>query len=453
MNTVNLKKWLTCTLALLMLLASAFLLIPSISAEEEEKSIVIALDPGHGPQKTGTNGAVEYGGINEHFYTFSMATYAKERLEQFKGVEVHLTRTADNTPELMERPQTAADLNADAFVSIHINAANKKAGGTEIWVPNDSWRPEIARASRAAGTPILEKIVSTFDLNNRGFKTSNSSTGATYPDGSPADKLTVIKGGKELNIPVVMLIEVAFADNKSDYEKVFATEEGLKKAGYAIAEGLAQYYGLKEAPKTEFIHASNDELRFMDADGNQIGQGFTPGQYDQWNDKVIEFEEGSVHSLVDWGWAAFKSEGFRYGYIINGEEFFDDTFTYEAEQPVLDAIAAMKAPNGSRFMGILPTEKLNLGENTVQFCVKLDEDIMEVMREYTVVITEKVTEPLTEPPTEPPTEEPTEAPTSSTEGITTEATDASGCGGLLSGIAIVLALVSLAGGLLIRKKE
>ena len=138
MNTVNLKKWLTCTLALLMLLASAFLLIPSISAEEEEKSIVIALDPGHGPQKTGTNGAVEYGGINEHFYTFSMATYAKERLEQFKGVEVHLTRTADNTPELMERPQTAADLNADAFVSIHINAANKKAGGTEIWVPNDS---------------------------------------------------------------------------------------------------------------------------------------------------------------------------------------------------------------------------------------------------------------------------------------------------------------------------
>ena len=295
--------------------------------------------------------------------------------------------------------------------------------------------------------------MSTFDLNNRGFKTSNSSTGATYPDGSPADKLTVIKGGKELNIPVVMLIEVAFADNKSDYEKVFATEEGLKKAGYAIAEGLAQYYGLKEAPKTEFIHASNDELRFMDADGNQIGQGFTPGQYDQWNDKVIEFEEGSVHSLVDWGWAAFKSEGFRYGYIINGEEFFDDTFTYEAEQPVLDAIAAMKAPNGSRFMGILPTEKLNLGENTVQFCVKLDEDIMEVMREYTVVITEKVTEPLTEPPTEPPTEEPTEAPTSSTEGITTEATDASGCGGLLSGIAIVLALVSLAGGLLIRKKE
>ena len=102
-----------------------------------------------------------------------------------------------------------------------------------------------------------------------------------------------------------MLIEVAFADNKSDYEKVFSTEEGLKKAGYAIADGLATYYGLNEAPKTEFIFASNDELRYMDEADNQIGQAFTPGQFASWENKIIEFEEGSVYSLVDWGWAAF----------------------------------------------------------------------------------------------------------------------------------------------------
>ncbi|MBQ7912057.1 MAG: N-acetylmuramoyl-L-alanine amidase, partial [Clostridia bacterium] len=209
MKSKKLCKVLSLLLSLLMALSCVTALCAVTASAEEEDPIVIALDPGHGPQKTGTNGAVEYGGINEHFYTFSMATYAKERLEQFKGVEVHLTRTADNTPELMERPQTAANLKADAFVSIHLNAANKKAGGTEIWVPNDSWRPEIAKASRAAGQPILDRIVNTFGLNNRGFKTSNSGTGATYPDGSPADKLTVIKGGKELNIPVVMLIEVA----------------------------------------------------------------------------------------------------------------------------------------------------------------------------------------------------------------------------------------------------
>ena len=447
MKCKTLFKPLSLVLAVLTVLSCLTALFSVSAFAEEDKPIVIALDPGHGPQKTGTNGAVEYGGINEHFYTFSMATYAKERLEQFKGVEVHLTRTADNTPELMERPQTAANLKADAFVSIHINAANKKAGGTEIWVPNDSWRPEIAKASRAAGQPILDRIVNTFGLNNRGFKTSNSGTGATYPDGSPADKLTVIKCGKELNIPVVMLIEVAFADNKSDYEKVFATEEGLKTAGYCIAEGLAQYYGLKEAPKTEFIHASNDELRYMDEGGNQIGQAFTPGQFDQWTDKVIEFEEGSVHSLVDWGWAAFKSENFSYAYIVNGEEYTAEGFTVEAEQAVLDAITALKGNNGSRFMGVLPTEKLVVGENTVQFIVKLDEDITAVIREYTVVITEKITEA----PTEPPTEAPTEAPTAATTEAPTEA-PATGCGAVIGLSA--LGLVALCGmAIVIRKKD
>ena len=444
---------LSLILAVLLTLSAAAFLLALPAFAEESKTVVITLDPGHGPQKTGTNGAVEYGGINEHFYTFSMATYAKERLEQYKGVEVHLTRTADNTPELMERPKTAADLKSDAFVSIHINAANKKAGGTEIWVPNDSWRPEIARASRDAGAPVLERIVNAFGLNNRGFKTSNSGTGATYPDGSPADKLTVIKGGKELNIPVVMLIEVAFADNKSDYEKVFATEEGLKTAGYCIADGLAQYYGLKEAPKTEFLHASNDELRFLDADGNQIGQAFDPGQFDKWENKAIEFEEGSIHSLVDWGWAAFKSENFSYAYIVNGEEYTAEGFTVDAEQAVLDAIAALKGNNGSRFMGVLPTDKLHVGENTVQFIVKLDEDITAVIREYTVVVTERITEAPTEAPTEPPTEAPTEAPSEApTAPSATEPSATVGCGSVLSLSALLLTSVTAAA-LIFRRKD
>ena len=453
MKKINLMKLLTCALALLMIMSSLALL--SVSAEEE-KSIVITLDPGHGPQKTGTNGAVEYGGVNEHFYTYSMAIYAKERLEQYKNVEVHLTRTADNTPELSDRPKTAAQYNSDAFVSIHINAANKTAGGTEIWVPNNNWRPEIANNSRAAAQPVLENIVNTFGLKNRGLKTSDSGNGTKYPDGTLADKLTVIKGGKEQNIPVVMLIEVAFADNKSDYEKVFATEEGLQKAGYAIADGLAKYYDLKEAPKTEFIHASNDELRFMDEAGTQIGQAFTPGQFDSWTDKVVEFEEGSVYSLVDWGWAAFKSENFSYAYIVNGEEYTAEGFAVEAEQPVQDAITALKATNGSRFMGVLPTEKLIVGENTVQFIVKLDEDITHVIREYKVVVTERVTEAPTEPPTDPETEAPTETETqAATEEYTTaEVTQAaSGCGSVMTGMVAVLALVTLAGGMVAKKKD
>ena len=451
MNKSFICKLISLVLSVLVM-GSALSLMASVTAfAEDEKTVVITLDPGHGPQKTGTNGAVEYGGINEHFYTYSMAVYAKERLEQYKNVEVYLTRTADNTPELSERPATAAAHNSDAFVSIHINAANKTAGGTEIWVPNSNWRPEIANASRAAAEPVLENIVNTFDLKNRGLKTSDSANGTKYPDGSPADKLTVIKGGKEQNIPVVMLIEVAFADNRSDYEKVFATEEGLQKAGYAIADGLASYYNLTEAPKTEFIHASNDELRYMDEAGNQIGQAFTPGQFDGWTDKVIEFEEESVYSLVDWGWVAVKSESLSFAYIIKGEEYVAEGFAVEAEQAVLDVITALKGNNGSRFMGVLPTEKLNVGENTVQFVVKLDEDITEVIREYKVVVTEKITEPPTEPPTEEPTE--TEALTE-TEAPTEPATESpfAGCTSTL-GLSALGMIALLGAAVVLRRKN
>ena len=185
MKTSNFKKMLVYTLSILMILSVFTLMIPTISAEEEQ-GIVITLDPGHGPDSTGTNGAVQYGGKNEHIYTYSMALYAKERLEQYKGVTVHLTRTAEETPALSARPQIAANHQSDAFVSIHINAANTTAGGTEVWVPNNNWRPAIANNSRAAAQPVLENIVNTFGLKNRGLKTSDSATGTQYPDGTLA---------------------------------------------------------------------------------------------------------------------------------------------------------------------------------------------------------------------------------------------------------------------------
>ena len=452
MKHSSFHRLIAVALALLMVAATIPMLMIGASADED-KNIVITLDPGHGPAKPGTTGSVQYGGKAEHIYTYAMATYAKERLEQFKGVTVYLTRTADETPDLSPRPKFAADHNSDAFVSIHINAANTTAGGTEIWVPNNNWRPEIANKSRAAATPILENIVSTFNLRNRGLKTKDSEKGYKYSDGSPADHLTVIKGGKEHNIPVVMLIEVAFADNKEDYNKVFATEESLKKAGYAIADGLAKYYNLSEGPSV--VHVSNDELRLMDTNKNQIGQPFAPGQFDKWDNKVIELEEGSVYSLIDWGWAALRCQNFQYGYIVNGEEMFDDAFTHETEEAVNNAIAALGGNNGTRFMGVLPTEKLKIGENTVQFCVKLNGETVEVLREYKVVVTEAPTEAPTDAPTEPPTEAPTDAPTEApTEAPTDAPLDAdNGCNATLLGLSGVVALVALGGATLLRKKE
>jgi hypothetical protein len=154
---------------------------------------------------------------------------------------------------------------------------------------------------------------------------------------------------------------------------------------------------------------------------------------------------------VDWGWAAFKFESFEYAYMVNGEEYTAEGFTVEAEQAVLDAITALKGNNGSRFMGVLPTEKLVVGENTVQFIIKLDEGITEVIREYKVTVTEKVTEAPTEPPTEEPTEAPTEALTETPTEAPTEA-PATGCGAAIGLSALgLMALCGMA--VVIRKKD
>ena len=153
---------------------------------------------------------------------------------------------------------------------------------------------------------------------------------------------------------------------------------------------------------------------------------------------------------MDWGWAAFKSVNFSYAYVINGEEYTAEGFTVEAEQAVLDAITALKGNNGSRFMGGLPTDKLTVGENTVQFIIKLDEDITQVIREYKVIVTEKVTEAPTEPPTEAPTEEPTEAPTEAPTETPTEA-PAMGCGSALGLSA--LGLMALCGMAVVLRKK
>ncbi len=442
MNNTRIFKLMSVVLAAILLLSGLTLITAVSVSAEEEKTVIITLDPGHGPGNTGTNGAVEFGGVNELYYTLSIAEYCKERLEQFKGVEVHMTRTTnEESPALTERADMAKAVNSDAIISIHNNAASATAQGAEVIVPNNNWRPEIGKASTDCATIILDRLVNDTGVKKRRVY-SKDSTNGKYEDGSVADYFTVINRGKVNGTPVVMIVETGFLTNRDEYIKFFSTEEGLKNQGYAIANGLAQYYDLKEAPTTEFIRASNDELRLMNEAGEQIGQAFTPGQFDSWTDKVIEFEEGSVHSLVDWGWAAFKSEGYQYAYVVNGEEYTDESFTVEAEQAVKDVFTALKAPNGSRFMGVLPAEKLNLGENTVQFIVKLDEDISAVIREYKVVVTERITEMPTEPPTEPPTEVPTEAPT---EAPTDEVTQpAGGCSGALSAPILGASLLAVA---------
>lgn len=250
-NTI--KRHFCGIIALLMLLG-CFTSLAVIASAEENDNIVITIDPGHGGSDPGNTKAAElYGGYKtEHYeshHVYDISTFVKERLLQYMGVTVYLTRDdlpeSAEKPSLSSRPNMAKEYNSDAFVSIHTNAYNTTAYGAEVHVPDKSisFNNEIALASREAANSVLSSMTDLLGIRSRGVK-SNLHGSAKYENGESADKLEVIRVGRKNGIPVVMLVETAFADNQNDFNNYLSTIEKRKEMGYAIADGLAAYYDL-----------------------------------------------------------------------------------------------------------------------------------------------------------------------------------------------------------------
>ena len=148
-------------------------------------------------------------------------------------------------------------------------------------------------------------------------------------------------------------------------------------------------------PEPEFtgpgklVYTSNEGLRYLNNMGKEIGSAFEVGQYDSWKNRVITMGIGQVAVYIDWGWVAFDSKEYEFGYIINGEEFFSESYAREADASVVDMAKKLGAKNCSRFSGGLTSEVLKLGENKVQFCIRMDEGVVSVIRDYTVNLTQQ----------------------------------------------------------------
>jgi hypothetical protein len=123
--------------------------------------------------------------------------------------------------------------------------------------------------------------------------------------------------------------------------------------------------------------------------GKEIGSAFEVGQYGSWKNRVITMGIDQVAVFMDWGWEAFDSKTYEFGYIVNGEEYFSESYAKEAEASVVAYAKKLGAKNCSRFSGGLTAEALKLGENKIQFCVRLDEGVISVLRDYTVKLTKE----------------------------------------------------------------
>jgi len=188
--------------------------------EEDNRKIIVAVDPGHGGSDPGA--IAKSNGLKEKDITLDVGLKL-QKLLQAAGFEVVMTRSTDVYVGLGERARIANNAMADIFVSVHYNSAESTAaGGAEVWFFSSSQDGE-----RLASL-IQEELVKSFANTgvtgrNRGIKTTS--------------KFIVLK---ETLMPAV-LTEGAFLSNP-DEAALLATDEFRQKQAVAIYSGIAKYF-------------------------------------------------------------------------------------------------------------------------------------------------------------------------------------------------------------------
>lgn len=179
--------------------------------------VKIYIDPGHG----GNDPGAVANGLREKDLTLKIGLYARDYLlNNYSGVQVKMSRTSDTTKSLSARTKEANNWNADAYVSIHINAG----GGTgfESYV-----YPGVGSSTKNLQNDVHGEVMKVFSgFRDRGKKQEN---------------YHVLRESKMKAV----LTENGFIDTKKDAE-FLKSESNLKKIGEAHAVGIAKHFNLKE---------------------------------------------------------------------------------------------------------------------------------------------------------------------------------------------------------------
>ena len=208
-------------------------------------AVNVVLDPGHGGKDGGAQAS--YGGKTylEKTLNLKIAQYCKEELSKYKRVNVYMTRNDDHYVALEDRVNYAKSVGASVFVSIHNNSTTRSSvHGATVYYPNSSLNANIGAQGGELANEVLKQLVS-LGLANDGTRIRNSESGDTYADGSICDYYSVIRNSKKAGFPGI-IIEHAYISNQSDATNYLGSETALKKLGIADAQGIVNYFGLKQ---------------------------------------------------------------------------------------------------------------------------------------------------------------------------------------------------------------
>ena len=208
----------------------------------------ILLDVGHGGNDSGAIGCYD---DTEKRVNLEIANFVKKYLYNDYGIVADLTRCDDTTVTLQDRVSIANTYGYDLFISIHCNAdaiqeinSDNSIKGTEIY------HSITGEEDRKIAECIINSITENGFCTKRGIKTRTGSDGRDY--------YYVIRKTKMH----ALIVESFFIDDADDYNNYI---KRLDRFGKAIADGIANYYGLSmqnvESEKTYSVQVGNFRVR------------------------------------------------------------------------------------------------------------------------------------------------------------------------------------------------
>lgn len=216
------------------------------------KELRIVIDAGHGGSQPGAQSF----GLQEKTLTLDLAQRVRNLLKQ-SGFNAILTRNNDSTLSLVERSELAAQLKADLFISIHVNASGKKGNsenGIETFYLDDRFIFPQAHQSgfilmNLKNHPNLPTIVSNALKKNLQASRNLASSIQHNLIGSLQDKNINItnRGTKSDGFRVLLrsgvpaaLVEVGFLTNKQEASRL-AQESYRSIVARGIYRGIEKY--------------------------------------------------------------------------------------------------------------------------------------------------------------------------------------------------------------------
>jgi len=230
----------------------------------------IVVDAGHGGRDPGAGGP----GYSESALTLDIALRLEKLLAKEPGVEVVLTRRADEYVPLQERTAIANREGADLFVSIHANASrNRNARGVESYLLNFASTPDdaaVAARENASSTLTmshLNDLVKQIALNS---KLDESRDLAGHVQNALVRKLRASNNGlRDLGVkqaPFVVLVgaampsvlvEVAFLTHREE-GRLLGTGSYRQRIAESLLDGIRRY--LRTLKRPEAIAGGVQEL-------------------------------------------------------------------------------------------------------------------------------------------------------------------------------------------------